>query len=98
MNAQPYKVTPDSETARLVKEAAASRVPLRVDTGEKVYRVAVDEETPVQLPVPTAAEAAASIEGIKQAAGTWKDLVDADKLKAYLRERRKTANRPSVEL
>lgn len=40
MNAQPrdYKVSPDSETARLLREAAAS--PIRVDTGEVVYRVA----------------------------------------------------------
>jgi len=97
MNAQPYKVTPDSETARLVKEAAASRVPLRVDTGERVYRVEVDEER-TTLPVPTPEETAASIAGITQAAGGWKDLVDADELKTYLRERRKTANRPSVQL
>jgi len=41
MNAQPrdYKVSPDSETARLLKEAAASHAPIRVDTGETVYRV-----------------------------------------------------------
>jgi hypothetical protein len=38
MNAQPrdYKVSPDSETARLLREAAAS--PIRVDIGETVYR------------------------------------------------------------
>lgn len=43
MNAQPrdYKVSPDSETARLLREAAAS--PIRVDTGEVVYRVAASE-------------------------------------------------------
>ncbi len=41
MNAQPrdYKVTPDSETARLLREAAASAEPIRVDTGEAIYRV-----------------------------------------------------------
>lgn len=41
MNAQrrEYKVTPDSETARLLREAAASREPIRVDTGDVVYRV-----------------------------------------------------------
>ncbi len=94
MNAQPYKVTPDSETARLVKEAASSRAPVRVDTGEGVYRLNADAE---RLPLPTPAEAAASVAAIKQVAGAWKDLVDADALKAYIRERRKTANRPSLE-
>ncbi len=98
MNAQPYKVTPDSETARLVKEAASSRAPVRVDTGEGVYRLNADAESPEQLPLPTAEETAASVAAIKQVAGAWKDLVDADELKAYLRERRKTANRPSLEL
>lgn len=33
-----------------------------------------------------------------QAAGSWKGLIDAEAFKAYLRERRKTANRPSVTL
>lgn len=35
-------MNPDSETARLLREAA-SAVPIRVDTGEAVYRVAADE-------------------------------------------------------
>ncbi|MGI8690174.1 MAG: hypothetical protein ACR2M3_16480 [Thermomicrobiales bacterium] len=33
-----------------------------------------------------------------QAAGSWKGLIDAEAFKAYIRERRKTANRPSVKL
>ena len=38
MNARPreYKVTPDSELGRIVKEAAASQKPIRVDTGEAI--------------------------------------------------------------
>lgn len=100
MNTQPrdYKVSPDSETARLLREAAASRAPIRVDTGETVYRVAADAEAPAVSPVPTAEEVAASIAGIQQAAGSWHDLVDAEELKAYIRERRKTKNRTSVTL
>jgi hypothetical protein len=100
MNAQPrdYKVSPDSETARLLREAAASRAPIRVDTGEGIYRVEADAETPATLPVPTAEEAEASIAGIKQAAGSWHDLVDAEALKEYIRERRKIKNRPSVQV
>ncbi|MGI8858423.1 MAG: hypothetical protein ACR2JW_21995 [Thermomicrobiales bacterium] len=45
MNAQlrDYKVSPDSETARLLREAAASPEPIRVDTGDMVYRVDAHE-------------------------------------------------------
>jgi hypothetical protein len=99
MNAQPrdYTVAPDSETARLIKAAAASAEPIRVDTGEAVYRVAADAERAEDLPVPSAENVAASIAGIKAAAGSWIGLVDAEELKTYLRERRKIANRPSLK-
>lgn len=40
---------------------------------------------------------ARSIAGIRKAAGAWDD-VDAEEFKAYIRDRRRTANRPSVEL
>ncbi len=43
-----YKVAPDSETARLLREAAASAEPIRVDTGERVYRVAANAEVPAK--------------------------------------------------
>lgn len=33
-----------------------------------------------------------------QAAGSWKGIIDAEAFKTYIRERRKTANRPSVKL
>ncbi len=33
-----------------------------------------------------------------QAAGSWTGLIDAEEFKAYIRERRTTANRPSVKL
>jgi hypothetical protein len=93
-----YKVPPDSETARLLRDAAASAEPIRVDTGETVYRVAAETEAAARLPILTAQEVAASIEGIKAAAGSWVGLVDAEELKTYIRERRKTANRPSLKL
>jgi hypothetical protein len=98
MNAQSrdYTVASDGETARLIKAAAASAEPIRVDTGEAVYRVAADAEVAEDLPVPSAEEVAASIAGIKAAAGSWVGLVDAEELKTYLRARRKTANRPSL--
>ncbi len=99
MNAQPksYKVSPESEMGRLVKEAAVSRQSIRVDTGEAIYSVVADTEV-ATLRAPTSEEVAASIAGIKQASGSWHDLVDAEELKAYISERRKTKNRPSIQL
>jgi len=46
---------------------------------------------------PSEAEAARSRAGIREAAGTWKDM-DAEALKADVRERRAASTRPPVEL
>jgi hypothetical protein len=37
-------------------------------------------------------------QALKAAAGGWAGIVDADDLKEYISERRRTANRPSVAL
>ena len=80
MNAQPrdYKVSPDSETARLLREAAAS--PIRVDTGEAIYRVAASETKKPYDPE-------RMIRAIRASAGALKD-VDTDALLQTLREER----------
>lgn len=49
-------------------------------------------------PSPTPEEVQRAREGIRRASGRWKGLVDAEQFEAYLRGRRKTANRPSVRL
>jgi uncharacterized protein (DUF433 family) len=46
---------------------------------------------------PSPEDVARSREGIREAAGSWKD-VDTEAFKAYIAERRHTANRPSVKL
>jgi hypothetical protein len=46
---------------------------------------------------PSPEEVARSRTGIEAAAGSWKD-VDADALKAYIRERRDASSRPPVRL
>lgn len=90
------KVAPESELARRLKEAAAARETLVVDTGEERFALSVDL-------LGSAAEALSkeqierSREGIRKAAGAWKD-VDTEAFKAYIAERRRTANRPSVRL
>ena len=46
---------------------------------------------------PSPEDVARSREGIREAAGTWKDI-DTEAFKAYIAERRHTANRLSVKL
>lgn len=46
---------------------------------------------------PSEAELARSRAGIRESAGSWKD-VDAEAMKAYVRERRTASTRPPVEL
>jgi uncharacterized protein (DUF433 family) len=51
-----------------------------------------DEDT-----APSPEDVARSREGIREAAGSWKDI-DTEAFKAYIAERRHTANRPSIKL
>jgi hypothetical protein len=99
----PLKIAPDSELGLRLKDAAHTGRPVVVDTGEAVYVVEVATETAQPsmevVPAPTAVtpeRVARSIEGIRKAAGAWQGLVDAEAFKAYIRERRRTKNRPSV--
>jgi uncharacterized protein (DUF433 family) len=46
---------------------------------------------------PSLEDVARSRAGIREAAGSWKDI-DTEAFKAYIKERRQTANRPSVKL
>ncbi len=82
MSAQPrdYKVNPDSETARLLRDAAASHAPIRVDTGDVVYRVAASATKKPYDPE-------RMIRAIHASAGALKD-VDTDALLQTLREER----------
>jgi hypothetical protein len=92
-------VAPDSEIARLVKQASDARVPLLVDTGDGLYRVQVwptiahEQPTPTHDGRPTPEQVEGSREGIRRSAGGWVGLVDGEAFKAYIRERRKTPSR-----
>lgn len=97
------KVEPHSELGLLLKGAADTGEPVVVDTGEARYVAGVTSGSPDVAedrdPAnrrPSAEQVARSIEGIRKAAGGWQGLVDAEAFKAYIRERRRTKNRPSV--
>ncbi len=92
-------VPPDSELSFVLHEALASGEPVIVEAGDTVYRLGV-ESAQRAAPVrrrPSADAVERSRAGIREAAGSWRDI-DADAFKAYIRERRRVANRPSVEL
>ena len=88
-----FKVTPGSDLAELLAEAGAK--PVILECNGDLYQLArLDKEK--ERPSPE--EVARSREAILNAAGGWKGLVDAEQFKGYVRERRNTANRPSVKL
>ena len=93
-------IAPDSELALRLKEAQQTGTPLIIDTADAVYHLSVGQLELGTEPAgrgKTAATITQSEEGIRQAAGSWKD-VDAAALKAYLAERRRTSGRPPVRL
>lgn len=92
------RVPPDSELSLLLHDALATGEPVTVDTGDALFRLDVDSavDTPSQSQA-TVDATERSREGIREAAGSWADI-DADAFKAYIRERRRTANRPPVKL
>ncbi len=82
MHVQPrdYKVNPDSETARLLREAVVAG-PIRVDTGDVVYRVDAEAS-------PKPYDPERMIRAIHASAGALSD-VDTDALLRTLREERR---------
>ena len=107
MHTEPKKiiVPPDSDLARLLKDAGRTGEPLLVDTGDMIYSLRVgpskrsERPTPATAPAshPSAEEVALSQEGIRNAAGSWKDI-DVEAFKAYVAERRHASSRPPVRL
>lgn len=91
------KLPADSELAQVLGEATRVGAPVVVDTGEVVYSLSIGVVS-AKTATPTVEEAARSAEGIRKAAGRWKDLIDAEAFKAYIRERRRTSSRPPVRL
>ena len=82
-------IEPGSDLDRLLDEAETT--PLRLVRNGVRFRLDREEHDDVWASYdPEVARA-----GILAAAGSWKDL-DAEAFKAYIRERRRTKNRPSV--
>jgi hypothetical protein len=86
------KVTADSELGKLVD--VARRQPVLLEKNGEVFlleRMETEEKTP------SPEDVTRSRDGILKAAGSWKDI-DTEAFKAYIAQRRRTANRPSIKL
>jgi hypothetical protein len=91
------KVPPGSELALLIKDALNAGEPILIDTGEAVYPLYVGEAFTEAERRPSLEDIARSEEGIRKAAGSWKDF-DVEAFKADLYERRRASRRPPVRL
>jgi hypothetical protein len=85
-------VTDNSNLAKLLTEAAI-RPNLLEKNGEVFLLERMENEENTLSPEAIAR----SKEGIRKAAGSWKGI-DTEAFKAYIKDRRQTANRPSVKL
>jgi hypothetical protein len=86
------KVTAASDLAKLLSDAAAS--PILLEKNGELYRL---ERMKTEDKTLSPAEVTRSRDGIRKAAGSWKGI-DTEAFKAYIADRRHTANRPSVKL
>jgi hypothetical protein len=94
MNEPTKKITvPEgSDLAKLLTDAAAR--PILLEKDGELYRL---ERMEAEGKAPSPEEVTRSRDGILKAAGSWKGM-DTEAFKAYIAERRHTANRPSVKL
>ena len=81
-----------SDLAKILTDAAGSPIVLEKN-GElyRLERMENDEKTP------SPEEVTRSRDGIRKAAGSWQGI-DTEAFKAYIADRRHTANRPSIKL
>jgi hypothetical protein len=85
-------ITEDSSLAKLLREAALRPILL-----EKNGEVFLLERMESDMKTPSPEDVQRSRDGILKAAGSWKGI-DTGAFKAYINNRRHTANRPSVKL
>jgi hypothetical protein len=90
--AKKIKVTPASDLTQLLHDAAVH--PILLENNGELYRL---ERMGNTSTTPTPEEAARSREGIRNAAGSWKGVA-TEAFKAYVADRRRTANRRAVKL
>jgi hypothetical protein len=86
------KVTAASDLAKLLRDAAAR--PILLEKNGELYRL---ERMETEGNTLSPKDVSRSKDGILKAAGSWQGI-DTEAFKAYISDRRHTANRPSVKL
>jgi hypothetical protein len=89
---QKITVPEGSSLAKLLSDAAGS--PILLEKNGELYRL---ERMETEGNTPSPEEVTRSREGILKAAGSWQGI-DTEAFKAYIKDRRQTANRPAVKL
>lgn len=91
-------ISNNPELLRLVEEMKRHNRSTILSNGTQKVAVVVpmDDKTPRKRT--KKAKTQADYDAFAAAAGSWKGLIEAEEFKAYIRERRKTKNRPSVTL
>lgn len=92
---KPIHVDHGSELDRYLDDAADA--PVMLERDGKLYRLTLVERTSNDA-LWENYDPERALAGIRAAAGGWEGLVDAEEFKRYIYERRRTANRPSIEL
>jgi hypothetical protein len=86
-------VNPGSELDALLN--AADEAPVSLERDGVLYELQRAQPSGASVHL-SREEVVRSIAGIHEASGAWGDI-DAEALKAYIRDRRRTKNRPSIE-
>jgi hypothetical protein len=92
---KPIHVDPGSDLDRYLDDAAEA--PVMLERDGQLYRLTLVERA-TDDDLWSSYDPERALAGIRAAAGGWQGLVDAEEFKRYIYERRRTANRPSVEL
>jgi hypothetical protein len=97
MTSEPYivHIADDSELAPLLE--GGDLTSLRLEHNGVLFRVSREDAADAGVGAGTPGDEA--LQHLERAIGSWKKAgVDAEAFKEYIRERRKTRNRPSVRL
>lgn len=93
----PIHIPEDSELAGHLRQSPAAGHPVRIEANGTVYEGYFVEQSPRAKSRPDPEDVRQLQEDIRAVTGAWKDF-DAEGFNSYIRERRKTVNRPPVEL
>jgi hypothetical protein len=93
----PIHIPEDSELAGRLRESSALGHPVRIEANGTVYEGYFVEQPPRAKSRPDPETVRQLQEDIRAVTGAWQGF-DAEEFNAYIRDRRKTANRPPVEL